>query len=282
MRKLNVNMKRVGVIGDPVAHSLSPVFQQAAFDALEIPARYERWHTTQHDLADRIEQLRSAEYLGANVTVPHKIAVATMVDTISETARRIGAVNTVINESGFLRGDNTDLYGFQRALIGARPAVERDRVLVIGAGGAARAVVAAVSEIGVAGLTIANRSPERAEAMLEDLDIHGVAVIPLTDWDLSAAIRDHSVIVNATSIGWNDDQHVVPPELMETVDPAGLVVDLTYRDTPFLKCARAEGIAILDGLPMLVYQGARSFELWTGLDAPIEIMIAAAEQARNS
>jgi shikimate dehydrogenase len=277
-----MKIRQVGVIGDPVAHSLSPTFQQAAFDALRIPACYERWHTTQQELASRIEGLRSAEYLGANVTVPHKIAVAKLVDKLSDTATRIGAVNTVINEEGVLRGDNTDLYGFQRSILVARPAVERDRVLIIGAGGAARAVVAAVNDIGVAGITIANRSPDHANTMLAELAVHGAMVIPLTDWDLMGAIRDHSVIVNATSIGWNDDQQVVPPALMDLIDPAGLVVDLTYRNTPLLSQAKARGIAILDGLPMLVHQGARSFELWTGLDAPIDVMLAAAEQSRNS
>jgi len=105
-----------------------------------------------------------------------------------------------------------------------------------------------------------------------ELDIDGATVIPLADWDLIGAIRDHSVIVNATSIGWNDEQTVLAPELLDAVDPQGLIADLTYRDTPLLVQARARGIAILDGLPMLVHQGARSFELWTGLDAPIEVV----------
>src|SRR6185503_18452171 len=110
-----MDVRRVGVIGDPVAHSLSPVFQQAAFDAAGIPARYERWHTTADDLQQRIAGLRAPDCLGANVTVPHKVAVAALVDSLSETARRIGAVNTVINQDGRLHGDNTDLYGFMRS-----------------------------------------------------------------------------------------------------------------------------------------------------------------------
>jgi shikimate dehydrogenase len=277
-----MDIKRVGVIGDPVAHSLSPIFQQAGFDALGIPARYERWQTPEHELSIRIDGLRAPDCYGANVTVPHKVAVATLVDDLSNAARRIGAVNTVINQGGYLLGDNTDIYGFQRSLLTTRPAVERDRVLIIGAGGASRAVVAAIAEIGVAGITIANRSRGRAEALLDDLAIGGAVVIPVTDWDLMGAIRDHSVIVNATSIGWNDDEQVLAPALLEAVDPDGLIVDLTYRDTPLLLQAQARGIATLDGLPMLVYQGARSFEHWTGLDAPIDIMLAAAEQARNS
>jgi shikimate dehydrogenase len=275
-----VEVKRVGVIGDPVEHSFSPVFQQAAFDAIGYPARYERWHTPAAELPDRIAGLRLPDALGANVTVPHKIAVRELVDSVSETARKVGAVNTVINQDGRLHGDNTDVYGFQRSLLTARPAAERDRVLVIGAGGAARAIVLALAEAGVAGVTIANRTPERAEMMANELGV-AASVVPLTDWDLLAAIRDHSVIVNATSIGWNDESEVVPGAILDEVDPSGLVVDLTYRDTPLLLDARARGLATLDGLLMLVYQGARSFELWTGVSAPMELMMRAAEDARR-
>jgi shikimate dehydrogenase len=268
------------VIGDPVEHSLSPIFQQAAFDAIGYPAKYERWRTQAADLPDRVGKLRLPDALGANVTVPHKIAVRELIDTVSETARKVGAVNTVINQDGGLHGDNTDVYGFQRSLLTARPAAERDRVLVIGAGGAARAIVLALAEAGVAGVTIANRTPERAETMANELGV-GASVVPLTDWDLLEAIRDHSVIVNATSIGWNDESEVVSGAILDEVGPSGLVVDLTYRDTPLLLAARARGIATLDGLPMLVYQGARSFELWTGVPAPMELMMQAAEDARR-
>lgn len=152
---------------------------------------------------------------------------------------------------------------------------------MIGAGGAARAIVLGLAEAGVAGITIANRTPARAEAMAEELGI-GASVIPLTDWELMATIRDHSVIVNATSVGWNDENEVVSGGVLDELDPTGLVVDLTYRDTPLLSAARARGIATLDGLPMLVYQGARSFELWTGVPAPIELMMKAATDARRA
>ena len=274
--------KHVGVIGDPVAHSLSPVFQQAAFDALEMDVCYERWHTPETELAARIGQLRGADYYGANVTVPHKVAVAPMMDELSALARRIGAVNTIVNLDGRLVGDNTDVYGFQRSLVSARPSVERDHVLILGAGGAARAVVAAVADLGVAGLTVCNRSIDRAAAMLAELELAGARVIAWTDWDLMGAIRDHSVIVNATSIGWNDGQTVLAPEHLDLLDHDGLVADLTYRDTRLLLDARARGIKTLDGLPMLVYQGARSFEIWTGCDAPIDVMMTAAQNARTS
>lgn len=275
-----VSAKRVGVIGDPVTHSLSPAFQQAAFDAIGFPARYERWQTSEAELPERVADLRQPDALGANVTLPYKITVRKLVDSLGETAGKVGAVNTIVNQSGILYGDNTDVYGFQRALLTARPAVERDRVLVIGAGGAARAIVLGLAEVGVTGITIANRTPERAQAMAAELEVEA-GVAPLTDWDLMAAIRDHSVIVNATSVGWNDGSEVVSGAVLDELDPAGLVVDLTYRETPLLQAARSRGIATLDGLPMLVFQGARSFELWTGVPAPIEVMMSAAATAQR-
>lgn len=274
------SVKRVGVIGDPVAHSLSPVFQQAAFDSAGIAAHYERWHTIEADLPARIASLRLPDALGANVTVPHKILVAGLVDELADTARRIGAVNTVINRDGHLIGENTDVYGFYRALLTARPAVERDKVLIIGAGGAARAIVAAVAQVGVAGITVANRSPNRAISMIDEIGVEGVSVIPLTDWDVMAAIRDHSVIVNATSIGWNDDQVVISGDLLDAVAQDGLIADLTYRSTALLRAAEERGIPTMDGLPMLIYQGARSFELWTGMTAPTDLMFAAVARER--
>jgi shikimate dehydrogenase len=273
--------KRVGVIGDPIEHSLSPVFQQAAFDAARIPATYERWHVTAANLPDHIQTLRNPNTLGANVTVPHKVAVAELVDELAGTARRIGAVNTVINSNGRLIGENTDIYGFHRALITARPSVERDHVLVIGAGGAARAVIAALGEIGVAGITIANRSPENAAILLDEIGMAGARVIPLVDWDLMQTIRDHSVIVNATSIGWNDDQSVLAPDLLDAIAPDGLVADLTYRSTALLRAAQERSIPTMDGLPMLIYQGARSFELWTGQTAPTDLMFAAVQRRQT-
>jgi shikimate dehydrogenase len=273
---------RVGVIGDPVAHSLSPVFQQVAFDHAGIDARYERWQTSSADLASRIESLRAADALGANVTVPHKIAAMDCVDTVSDLGRRIGAINTIIYRDGALIGDNTDVFGFQRSLVMARPAIERDHVLVLGAGGAARAIVAALGDLGVAGLTICNRSVVKAQELIEQLQLPGADVIPWTDWDLTTAIRDHSVIVNATSVGWNDDQQVLSAAQLELMDRDGLIADLTYRATRLLVDAKSAGLATMDGLPMLVYQGARSFELWTDQSAPIDLMMTAATQARDA
>ena len=271
---------RAGVIGDPVAHSISPIFQQVALDALGIEARYERWHTTAEELVERVAALRAPDVLGANVTVPHKERVLELVDSVSPLAATVGAVNTIVPRDGQLFGDNTDVYGFRQSLLAARPEASRDAVLVLGAGGAARAVLMALGEMGVARIAVANRSVERAERVVDELIPGGAATMPLNQLSVIAVIRDYSVIVNATSIGWNSDEAVLSDAVMDVVAPGTLIVDLTYRATTLLRTAERRGLPTLDGLPMLVHQGARSFELWTGQPAPIEVMMRAAEAAR--
>src|SRR5215204_4547096 len=132
---------RLGVIGDPVEHSISPAMHQPALDALGIPAIYERWHTPVEELATRVASLRAADVLGANVTVPHKLAVMDLVDAVSPLARSAGAVNTIVNRDGKLFGDNTDVYGFATSLAEVCPNADESTALVLGAGGAARGVV---------------------------------------------------------------------------------------------------------------------------------------------
>src|SRR5215218_3395185 len=161
---------RLGVIGDPVAHSLSPALHQPALDRLGIAAVYERWHTTAAELASRVEQLREPGFLGASVTVPHKIAVKDLLDEVSPAALRAGAVNTIVSRGGSLFGDNTDIYGFGMAMtegLGERtPRV----AIVLGAGGAARAVVLALEAEGVAEIIVANRDAERAGRLARELN----------------------------------------------------------------------------------------------------------------
>lgn len=272
---------RVGVIGDPVEHSLSPVFQQPALDAAGIPATYERWHTTAADLAARIAGLRSPDAMGANVTLPHKEAVAGLVDELSETARRVGAVNTVVNRDGRLLGDNTDVHGFRRSILEALPDAASRAVLLLGAGGAARAVLIALGELAVPAITVANRSPAKAARLIDELRVERATIVGIGTADLAPRIRDYSVIVNATSVGWNTDESVLDRSLLERLPGDALVVDLTYRPTGLLRLAAELELATLDGLPMLVYQGARSFELWTGREAPIDLMMSAATEARG-
>jgi shikimate dehydrogenase len=270
--------QRIGLIGDPVEHSLSPAFQQPAFDALSISVRYELWPTTLDDLPTRLADIRAGRALGANVTVPHKEAAFRLMDDVSETARRIGAVNTISVNDSRLVGDNTDVHGFTVPLRDRDFDFPTSQAVILGAGGAARAVIVALLDAGIAGLTIVNRSRHRADEIAESLQDPRVTTASLDALLDRAAGAD--LLVNATAIGWTDDAVPGGQDLFATVSPGAIAYDLTYRDTPFLSAARTAGLTTIDGLPMLVHQGARSFEIWTGRTAPIDLMWQSALAAR--
>lgn len=275
-------MLRVGVIGDPVAHSLSPSLHQPALDALHIPARYERWPTTAAELPERIASLRAPNVMGANVTVPHKRAVMDLIDEVSPTAQRAGAVNTIVNHEGRLIGDNTDIAGFAAALSEVAPEPGDLRALLLGAGGAARAVVLALAESGVRQITLANRDQDRARQLAADLAPVPITLIDLTPDQVRAVLPETTLLINATSLGWRRGESPLPLDLLDLMPEGAIVVDLTYRDTDLLVAARVRGLGALDGLPMLIYQGARALELWTGETAPLAVMQAAAVAARDA
>jgi shikimate dehydrogenase len=269
---------RVGLIGYPLGHSLSPAFQQAALDAAGIAARYELWPTPPADLPAVVDRLRRADSLGCNVTVPHKEAVLGLVDALAPGAARLGAANTIVREAdGRLRADNTDLIGFRRALGDAGLAIAAGPALLLGAGGAARAVLAALLDGGAPRVIVANRHPARAERLIADLGAGSVAEAASPGEVAGATwLAEVRLVINATSGGWHGDETPIDPAALP---PTAAVYDLTYRATALLRAARARGLTAVDGLRMLVYQGAASFELWTGRPAPVAVMLAAAERA---
>jgi shikimate dehydrogenase len=270
-----------GLIGDPVAHSRSPALHNAAFGHLGIDARYELWLTGAPDLPARVATLRASGVLGANVTLPHKIAVLPLLDRVDPLAMTIGAVNTVVREAdGSLTGTNTDAPAFLAALredAGYTPAAQT--AVILGASGAARAAAAALIGAGVSALVVANRSPERAAALLGDmaLTIHTrpeaqLVALALDSDELSAWLARATLIVNATSVGWHADETPIAAHMI----PAGtLVYDMVYRPTRLLREAASRGARACDGLGMLVRQAALAFERWTGRPAPLEVMRAA-------
>lgn len=271
---------RLGVIGDPVEHSISPAMQQPALDALSIPATYERWHTPLETLPERIRSLRAPDVLGANVTVPHKEQVLPLVEEISDLARRAGAVNTISNRNGRLLGDNTDVYGLGRSLALHSDRLHGCRAVVLGAGGAARAVVLSLEIVGAGQISVLNRTVERAERLRDELAPAPVIALATDSPAADEAIRDADLLINATAIGWKRGEIPLAAHRIEAFPNDALVVDITYRDTDLLDAARARGLRTLDGLEMLVFQGARSLEIWTGLEPPVEIMMAAAVAER--
>src|SRR5690625_878761 len=189
-----MNRVRVGLIGNPVKQSLSPVFQNVAFQAAGIDTTYELWLTTDDELPGMIESLRTPETIGANVTVPHKPAACHLVDEVSDRARRAGAVNTIINRDGRLIGDNTDIHGFRVPLQERDFPFEDAHVVIIGAGGAARGVAVSLLEAGCQQITVANRTVARAEDLRKDLG-SAIQVSGLNN-DLSSVLGDASLLVN--------------------------------------------------------------------------------------
>ena len=274
---------RVGVIGDPVAHSLSPAIHQPALDALGIRASYERWHTSSDDLPARIASLRSPETLGASVTVPHKVAVMPLLDEIARSASDAGAVNTIINREGRLVGENTDVYGFAASLAETwgNGTFGTNAALVLGAGGAARAVVLGLHGLGVPDIPVVNRGQCRVRGLAADLRSVPLAIGDPEPDALAEALRRTSVLVNATSLGWKQGETPLSLDLVGNLPTRAIVVDLTYRDTDLLVAARADGYRTLDGLAMLVHQGAKALEMWTGKTSPLAVMREAALRARD-
>jgi shikimate dehydrogenase len=274
--------KRVVLIGHPVAHSLSGAMQQAAFDHLGIDATYELWDRAPIALTEAIAELRTDDFLGANVTIPHKERVVPHVDRQSEEAHVTGAVNTLTKEGKKLVGHNTDVPGFKVALdqLVGRQKMPRHAV-VLGAGGGARAVVYGLIREGFQRVIVFNRHLHRAESMVKHFGRSAshmdLRAMPWHESIIEAELAKAKVLVNATSIGLTADESPIPGEILT---PDLLVLDLIYAQTRLLRDAAAAGCATSDGEAMLLHQGAASFTLWTGQPAPLDVMQAALADAR--
>jgi shikimate dehydrogenase len=277
-------LKYLGVIGYPLTRSLSPAFQQAALDHLRLDVEYQAWPTPADALATRITTMRSPTVLGGNVTIPHKEAVLPLLDEVDSPAARMGAVNTIVNRDGRLHGYNTDAVGFMRGLRedgGFEPGGRR--VVIAGAGGAARAVVVALLEAGTRSITVINRTLSRANHLVAGMaEVAGASelrALPEMYASWAAVMRSCDLLINCTSAGSGSEGESPVP--LDLIRPSMLVYDLIYHpaETPLMAAARQSGASVLGGLPMLVYQGAASFELWTERKAPLDIMFEAARTA---
>ena len=274
--------KRVVLIGHPVAHSLSGAMQQAAFDSLGIDATYELWDKTSLELADAVAELRGDDFLGANVTIPHKERVAPMVDRQTDDAHLTGAVNTLTREGRRLIGHNTDVPGFKVALdrLVGKQKMPRQAV-VLGAGGGARAVVYGLITEGFQRIVVFNRHLHRAEGLVKHFGRSAahmeLRAMPWHDSIIESELAKTRVLVNATSIGLTDDTSPIPAD---SLHGDLLVLDLIYARTRLLRDAAAAGATVADGELMLLHQGAAAFTLWTGQPAPLELMQAKLAEAR--
>lgn len=272
------------IFGDPVSHSRSPAMHNAAFAALGLDARYETRAVRATDLPAAISGMRTHGIRGANVTLPHKTAVMALLDHVEPDARAIGAVNTIYRDGERLCGENTDARGLARALAEAEVPLSASRVLVLGAGGAARASVVGLARAGAARVAIAARRQDEAQALAREL-ASTVAPCALSHLGMDApalidAFAETDLLVQATSATLGDGPHAEPfaRALPWTALPAHAVVtDLVYkpRYTRVLVAAESRGLRTVDGLGMLLHQGALAFERWTGLPAPLDVMRAA-------
>lgn len=267
-----------GIVGDPVEHSMSPAMQNAAFnvarlDYVYVPFRLRRGSARACTIAMREMGIR-----GLNVTVPHKVDIIPFLDWVDPRALRIGAVNTIVNDAGVLRGHNTDAAGFMRGLEGGGVDVRGTRVVVVGAGGASRAVTLALVD-GGATVTLLNRDAGRAAALAADVTRNAGRPVEhgrLDEESVAAALRGASLLVNTTTVGMHPHTDASPVGA-EHLRRDLTVCNIVYNppETLLLRQARECGARAISGIEMLVGQGALAFELWTGVPAPVEVMRSA-------
>ena len=275
---------RLAVFGDPVAHSLSPQMQNAALKTCKIDMQYARFQISPDELQSALDLIRELTFVGVNLTTPHKIAASKLMDEIDDNVRRIGAINTVKIDNAKLRGYNTDGKGFARAVRQEFAVDLRDlRVMILGGGGAARAIALQCARENCERLVIANRAFDTAQKLAEELreyfagprvlgPVPRLQAIPWEETAIRFQIAHLDLIVNATPLGLNrSDPSPIPARLLA---PHLMVYDTVYGEgrTSFVSAAIEEGARVANGLAMLLYQGALAFEIWFEREAPIEAM----------
>ncbi|MFY4774849.1 shikimate dehydrogenase [Metabacillus sp. RGM 3146] len=262
-----------GVIGCPVGHSMSPAIQNQAFRSEHIDASYHAFHVEKKDLQNAVTGIKALGVKGFNVTIPHKEALIPLLDEIESTAKAIGAVNTVVNEGGKLIGYNTDGKGFISSL---RPylsaSLHDSRILIIGAGGAARAIYFSLAAYGAGEIDLCNRTVLKAEKLIEECPVKAKSRA-LSLQNAEKELNNYDIIVQTTSIGMHPHVEAKPLSL-ENIKSSAIVTDIIYNPikTAFLKEAEEKGCKILDGTGMFVHQAALAFEHWTGLFPDVKEM----------
>lgn len=260
------------IIGDPIHHSLSPGMQNAAFNILELNCTYIAFRVPTDELESSIQSLRAIKIAGFNVTIPHKVAIMKYIDELDVTAKKAGAVNTVNNIEGVFKGYNTDIQGFIQPLKKRKVVFDDMTILLMGAGGAARAIVAALSEEkNIAQVVIANRNHNKATELAMAGKSLGLNCKSIPFDDVIAMSPTADMIINATSIGLDNEPSPVDSD---HIKKGSIVYDIVYRPvmTDLIEQAKFAQASVIYGYEMLLEQGAKAFEIWTGLDAPREAM----------
>ncbi len=274
--------QNLGVIGWPIAHSLSPVLQNAAIEKAGIDYNYTALPVAPEKLAEAVTGFKALNYRGWNVTIPHKTAIMPLLDEIDEDARIIGAVNTVVNDEGRLKGFNTDCLGFMGALTKRQVTTKDEKVVLLGAGGAARAVIWGLIKAGAKEVVLAVRNPAKAEPLAEEFSQYGkVTVCHWESETFAQVLSDCALLVNTTPLGMTPKVDACPPVDWSKVNPSAVVYDIIYTpaETVFLRQAREHGHMIINGEEMLAGQGAAALQKWTGCEPDIEIMQKALRNA---
>jgi len=265
-------LKTFAVIGDPIDHSLSPTIHNAAYRELEMDCTYIAYRVAQGELATGIESLKKIRISGFNVTTPHKIEMMKYLDNVDDNCKKIGAVNTVLNDDGILRGFNTDMDGFLEPIKRKEIEMKDSRVLLLGAGGASRAIVAGFQKEGADEIVIVNRTKENGEKLAEfskKIGIRKARSVYMKEMNVLDSNFDF--IVNASSLGLNGEKNIVPDSLM---DEQTTVYDIVYKPlkTDLINIAKEKNCKIIYGYEMLLGQAIRSFEIWLDKQAPYEAM----------
>ncbi|MDF2630890.1 MAG: shikimate 5-dehydrogenase [Symbiobacteriaceae bacterium] len=283
---LGSHPRQLGLIGHPVGHSVSPQMHNAAFAQQRMNCQYTAWAVEPASLKDAVAGIRALGILGVNVTIPHKEAVIPLLDEVAPTAAQVGAVNTIVNRGGRLMGYNTDGWGFQSSLEEAGVKLPGLEVVVLGAGGAARAIALGLARSRVARVVISNRTPERAERLAADIsalvpEVPVSAVEALSQEERSALI-DAGLVVNCTPLGMaGAGAGLSAVSDINLLPQLAVVYDTVYtpQETRLLKEARQRGLRTVGGLGMLVHQGACAWEYWFGRRGPVSVMTEAAKAA---
>ena len=268
-----------GVIGDPIEHTLSPTIQNAAFNHLKLDFVFLAFHVTAAELENAMRGMRGLGIHGLNVTMPHKSTIINHLDTVDSAVQFLGSANTILNKDGTLSGFNTDGVGALNTLRENGINLSDKKVLLLGAGGAAKAIAFSFAQE-AGSICILNRAPEKAAVLADALNcVFGTKVMggALSSSAVQDNVQDADILVNATSVGMHPhvDQSLVAPQWLKS-DLA--VMDIVYNpvETKLAKDAKAAGAKVISGVEMLIYQGAASFKIWTGKSAPIEVMRKAA------
>lgn len=279
---IKVSTKNLGIIGYPIGHTLSPVMQMAAIKAADLDYNYIAIPVQAGRLIPAVEGLRSLDFRGWNVTIPLKSLITNMLDALDADAKMIGAVNTVVNDGGMLTGYNTDVTGFVKALSEVDFMPDECNAVVLGAGGAARAIIWGLCKRNAGHIAVGVRNPEKYKSIIEDFEVFDdIEIFHWESDEFKKQMEQADILINTTPLGMTPNVDEMPPVDISLLPEGALVYDAIYSPakTKFLAKAEELGYPILNGMTMLLYQGVEAFRLFTGVEPDEKVMLQALKEA---